>query len=174
MSTSVWRNLLVVATLINAFAIGTSFGVKARAKAPRKAMVILSIANAEPLSQRDRDVARAVRIRALEDANDASWAAFVIARREPKKVLKNIPLTESERQATHHIGTRYLDRFEILDRDDKNSRGTLPYTSTLLRDIAVLRLQQRADLRKALTREKRVQFDTNVMSIVATSGGVDR
>ena len=115
-------------------------------------------------------VARALRIAARRKAADIAWSALTAARREPKAVLKGIALTAVERKRTRWITEEYLDRSEELDKADKTAYRTATDTSTLLTDIAALRLQQRAAIRAALTPVNRVQYDANVALLMVREG----
>jgi hypothetical protein len=130
--------------------------------------------SAKAVKARAADEARAARIKTREKADNAAWAAFVAARREPKSVLKGITLTSSVKNTTRFMAERYLDRFEELNKADKNAYRTDADTSTLIGDIMLIRLEQRAELRAVLTRAQRVQFDSNVATLVALRAGDSR
>jgi len=116
--------------------------------------------------------ARAARAAAREKRNDASWSAFTAARHEPRAALKGISMTRSVKSETGFITEHYLDRFEELDKANKIAYYTATDTSTIMTDIATMRLEQRAALRATLTKVQRVQFDSNVVALVSREGAL--
>jgi hypothetical protein len=106
--------------------------------------------------------AKAKRGAARRVADDLAWSALRATRREPKAALKGISLSSGEKRATWFIAEKFLDASEELDKTHQNSYRASSYVSTLMADIATLRLKQRAELRAALSPDKRVRYDENV------------
>jgi Spy/CpxP family protein refolding chaperone len=87
------------------------------------------------------------------------------ARGEPKSLLKGIKLTDAEKKATGDIEKRYADQFKDLEKADKASDKAGTPDAALIARIDALRLQERADLRAALTPEQQLQFDKNIAAL---------
>jgi hypothetical protein len=154
--------------VIGASMIGACLGVtSAVAQSPADSLAVAQSASRALPVVISAKLGRTARREARVKADVASLFARTAARREPKSALKGIALTSSEKNALGWIAEMYLDRSEDMDRDDKAAYRTSTDTSTLLGDIATMRLEQRAALRAALKPANRLQFDTNVATLVA-------
>jgi hypothetical protein len=164
------RSLRSKQRLFFAALVGTLLAAIAIQKAPGAPVVTKSETKAAPTAEQV-NAARSARSAAKERRHDAEYLALIATYREPGSLLKNITQSAAAARETHAIAERYVNRSQIMQRDDKNSYFVAPDTSTLLADIKALRLLQRAEIRSTLTRDQRPQFDANVAMVVAKQRG---
>lgn len=118
------------------------------------------------------DKGQATAAAARADARDrkAEKSAVQSARHEPKSLLKGIKLTDAEKQSTRDIEKKYDAQFKEMEKADKVADKAGTPDASFVAKMDVLRMQERAELRAALTPAQQVEFDRNVATLGAKKG----
>jgi len=105
-------------------------------------------------------------VREEEKAEDAREnAAWKTARNDPKRLLRGITLSPTERTSLNAIRNRYAaERKDLRKREDAVGR-TVHAERSVVSKIEELRLRERAELRANLSVPQQAQFDRNVASL---------
>lgn len=118
-----------------------------------------------PKADKGQATAEAARVDARDDKVVKS--ALHAARDQSKSLLKGMKLTKAERTVTHDIEKKYADQYKDLEKADKAAEKAGAPDAALIAKIDALRLQERAELRAALTSQQQATFDNNVATLGA-------
>jgi hypothetical protein len=163
MKTSHSKRVVLSAT-IAALLVGSAAVASAQKERPSgPPAVTKGSTKANDKAAKGQATAEAARVEAGE--RKAEKSAGQLARREPKSLLKGVTLTAADKKSTKAIKKHYAAQFKALAKseklDDKAGTDNVDY----LARVEALRIQERAELRAALTPQQQVQFDANVVSI---------
>jgi hypothetical protein len=104
--------------------------------------------------------------RATEKKEDnAERAAIKSARNEPKALLKGIRLSAAERTSVNDIQKKYDGQLKDLEKQENDAEKSGKPDATIVSKIDALRVQERAELRTALTPAQATRFDKNVATL---------
>jgi hypothetical protein len=104
--------------------------------------------------------------RAADKKEDATErAAMKAARGEPHELLKGIKLSSAEKKSVDAIEDKYAKQLKDLEKQEDAAEKAGKPDASIAAKIDALRLQERADLRAALSPDQAKQFDKNAASI---------
>src|SRR2546423_1227621 len=102
---------------------------------------------------------------AEKKADNAETVALKSARSEPGKDLKGIKLTKAERTSVEGIEKNYSSQLKDLEKQETAAEKAGTPDASLVAKIDALRMQERTDIRAALTPAQATRFDKNVSAL---------
>jgi hypothetical protein len=167
MNASRLKNIAIRTTMLGALLASTAGVAVAQQKAKQQGPPVTTKGTVKSNPKADKGQATAEAARANAREEKAEKSALSAARGEPKSLLKGIKMTEAEKKATGDIEKRYADQFKDLKKSDKAADKAGTPDAAYLAKIDALRLQERAELRAALTPEQQLQYDKNIATLGA-------
>jgi Spy/CpxP family protein refolding chaperone len=166
MKTTRLQNIMIRAAVLGAIIAGSAGIASAqKAKPAGPPVVTKGSTQSNPKADKGQATAQAARTEAREEKGER--LALKNARQESKDGLKGIKLTEAQKDATKAIAKRYEDQYKELSKSEKTGDKAGTEDAAIVAKIDALRLQERAELRAALTPEQQIEFDKNLVAKVA-------
>jgi len=154
------KKLALNAAVLSALIGGMATIALAQGKPSGPPVTTKGAVKSNPKADKGQATAEKSRTEAREEKAEKS--ANQLAHKEPKADLKGLKLTPDEEKATKAIEKKYAEQFKDLEKaektDDKSGKEDAGYVAK----VDALRVQERTELRAALTADQQAQFDKNI------------